>query len=1029
MKTNENINNERGRLIVDSDKMNEFSQQFAANTDDVFAIWTPESEILFINNQFENIFHRPASEIQNNISVLLEWIYPADLDRIKQKSNSFADLKFLESGFRFRIVLPDKNESWLWYRGKALRDKDGRIFRYIGVISDITDFRKVQKELLVNSLSFDKNDNALIWFRENGSIIYTNQAARKLYGYIHQEITEQNYFGLIHSEKNEENWQNLWNTYKKSGITTVEQKHIRKDGSIFPAEVRIIYFQFEGAEYIFAYVTDVTERKMLETGNSFRRNFEHLIFNISTRFINLNLDDVDINIDMALKEICNFLQKNATYIFIYDQERAGVILKHFYFPGAPDTKIIKELTFPFEKDSWHYQSLLDQETIQIKALDKFDKKDILMDTFLDLGILSFSHLGLFYQNKLIGFFGLASKSKNGSGLNDEIELLRIVGDIFINASERKHTIQKLQYSEQTYREIYNASVDAIVIHDAETGKIVDVNQSMLDMFEISYEEALTINIGDLSDTTNPSKLSLGIHLIHKAQKNPQVFEWKSKTKSGKAFWTEVSLRSAKIHGATRIVALIRNINDRKLTEGLLKKSEEQYRMIIEGQNDLIVKLDLNGNFNFVSLSFCKMFGKTEEEFLGKPFRLLVHEEDMETTNLAMENLYNPPHTCYIEQRAKTANGWKWLAWNDTAILDHNAEVLEIIGVGRDITYQKMVENALRESEEQFRSIVQNLSDVVFLLDEKGNIKYVTPSCEEYLGHTIEELLGYSIFDLIHDEDRWLAEENIQLHNKGNDYTVPYEVRMKHYSTSWRVFEVKSQSMLNHPSVKSVIYTISDITERKLMEKQVLDAIIKTEEKERERFAKDLHDDLGPLLSSIKMYIGMLDKTTDKKKQRFIIDNLYDIVKESIATTKEVSNDLNPHVLNNYGLISAIELFIEKVSSEIKVDFEQNLDSARYAPAIELSLYRISKELINNTIKHANAQQIKLRYHEKDARLSLYYEDDGSGLPPGALKAKKPGGMGLSNIISRAKSLNASYNFHTKSTKGFKFEMHVPLIQD
>ena len=94
---------------------------------------------------------------------------------------------------------------------------------------------------------------------------------------------------------------------------------------------------------------------------------------------------------------------------------------------------------------------------------------------------------------------------------------------------------------------------------------------------------------------------------------------------------------------------------------------------------------------------------------------------------------------------------------------------------------------------------------------------------------------------------------------------------------------------------------------------------------------------------------MLDKTTDKEKQKYIIENLYDIVKESIATTKEVSNDLNPHVLNNYGLISALELFIEKVSSEIQIEFEQNLDSSRYAPAIELSLYRISKELINNTI--------------------------------------------------------------------------------
>jgi signal transduction histidine kinase len=214
-----------------------------------------------------------------------------------------------------------------------------------------------------------------------------------------------------------------------------------------------------------------------------------------------------------------------------------------------------------------------------------------------------------------------------------------------------------------------------------------------------------------------------------------------------------------------------------------------------------------------------------------------------------------------------------------------------------------------------------------------------------------------------------------------------------------------------------------------MEKQVLNAIIKTEEKERERFAKDLHDDLGPLLSSVKMYIGMLKKVTNKEKQEFILENLQEIVKEAITTTKEVSNDLNPHVLNNYGLISALKLFVDKLSGNVNIDFQEDIGDSRYSSAIELSLYRISKELINNTIKHAQANSIKLKIWEKGNTLSLLFEDDGKGLTDEAFKIKKPGGMGLSNIISRAKSLNANHTFHTNIKKGFKFEMQVPLIQE
>jgi len=138
--------------------------------------------------------------------------------------------------------------------------------------------------------------------------------------------------------------------------------------------------------------------------------------------------------------------------------------------------------------------------------------------------------------------------------------------------------------------------------------------------------------------------------------------------------------------------------ERKQAEKELVESEEKYRLLVENQTDMIVKVDLEGRFLFVSPSYCKVFGKTEEELLMRNFMPLVHEEDQERTARNMEKLFQPPFSVYIEQRAMTKDGWKWLGWMDTAILDDNGNVEEIIGVGRDITDIKQAEKEKIEAQ-------------------------------------------------------------------------------------------------------------------------------------------------------------------------------------------------------------------------------------------------------------------------------------------------------------------------------------------
>ncbi|MFO7729067.1 MAG: PAS domain S-box protein [Desulfonatronovibrio sp.] len=154
-------------------------------------------------------------------------------------------------------------------------------------------------------------------------------------------------------------------------------------------------------------------------------------------------------------------------------------------------------------------------------------------------------------------------------------------------------------------------------------------------------------------------------------------------------WMEISEYRTKNQ---ETVCILKDITQRKNYEEALRRSEAKYRLLIENQTDLVVKVDPEGKFEFVSKSYCDLFGKEEDELLGQNFMPLVHEDDQEKTAQAMQKLYEPPYCCYLEQRVFTRNGMRWLAWSDKAILDDENNVVSIVGVGRDITDVKKAES-------------------------------------------------------------------------------------------------------------------------------------------------------------------------------------------------------------------------------------------------------------------------------------------------------------------------------------------------
>jgi signal transduction histidine kinase len=215
--------------------------------------------------------------------------------------------------------------------------------------------------------------------------------------------------------------------------------------------------------------------------------------------------------------------------------------------------------------------------------------------------------------------------------------------------------------------------------------------------------------------------------------------------------------------------------------------------------------------------------------------------------------------------------------------------------------------------------------------------------------------------------------------------------------------------------------------RKEKETEVLSAIVKTEENERMRFAKELHDGLGPLLSSIKMSVSTIRKQMGNDTDLRIIENADKLIDESIITIKEISNNISPHILNNFGLFKALQSFVTKIqnSHTINIVFNSNVDERRYNYNIEVVFYRVICELINNTLKHASAKRITIDLFEDKEELLLEYIDDGVGFSPEKIELTSQG-MGLANLKSRIDSLNGTSQIVSRKGKGVCFTIKIKV---
>jgi signal transduction histidine kinase len=224
----------------------------------------------------------------------------------------------------------------------------------------------------------------------------------------------------------------------------------------------------------------------------------------------------------------------------------------------------------------------------------------------------------------------------------------------------------------------------------------------------------------------------------------------------------------------------------------------------------------------------------------------------------------------------------------------------------------------------------------------------------------------------------------------------------------------------------LIYRI--INSYNTIEKQQALRALEVEYKERKRIAADLHDGLGSILSSIALFIKLIEKDCTHNKENKSLIQVKELSGIALENLEATINNLNPSILNKYGLLKSLEILCDKINDTGQVNCVVNSTNPEITldPNMELNVYRICNELINNTLKHANASKLFFDIQQIKKTVVILYRDNGIGFSPELIHTSDEEKMGLRNIINRIESFGGKYEINTGEGKGVEIKLSFTI---
>jgi len=342
---------------------------------------------------------------------------------------------------------------------------------------------------------------------------------------------------------------------------------------------------------------------------------------------------------------------------------------------------------------------------------------------------------------------------------------------------------------------------------------------------------------------------------------------------------------------------------------------------------------------------------------------------------------------------------------------------------QDISNYKRIESSLEKTDRKYKKILHETSDAVLILNNDFSIKEINSSGLKLLGIDKLEQNDITFLQFIDEKDAKIIQmTGLELGKLTNHHLKIYR---KNFDDSIQVL----LNFRNIPNVNEFIVFMKDVSGELHLHQLMLRTVVQTQEKERERFARDIHDDLGQQLSALKFNLSALRSYIPNEQARELLIESENILIDALASVRSICFDLMPKSLEKNGLIETIRELIRTMEAmnHVTIDLLVEDDFPVLTDAINVALYRIIQEFINNSIRHGKSFNIKIVFKKLQNFVLMYLSDDGKGFDMSDASRKK--GNGLENIESRAKAYNGIANFSSKPGLGTSCEIRMPILNE
>jgi PAS domain S-box-containing protein len=605
-------------------------------------------------------------------------------------------------------------------------------------------------------------------------------------------------------------------------------------------------------------------------------------------------------------------------------------------------------------------------------------------------------------------------------------------------SERSRAEKALQESEEKYRQLFNTVSDSVLVFDAETREFTDVNNAATTLYGYSKEEFFKLKHSDITCEPKKSDESIKQTIFGEICRIPLRYH---KKKDGTKFPVEISSGAFKLGNRQMVCGVVRDITDRmEIEQALQVRTDELEERLKElnclyGISNLVeqqyISLEeiLQGTVDLIPPSWqypeitCARIIIQDREWKTKNFRETIWKQvgDIKVHGELSGNL----EVYYLEEKPEI---------NEGPFLREERNLINAITrlTGR-IVERKQGEEALRASEDKYRSIFENIQDVYYEVTLDGKIIEISPSIEEVSIYKREEIIGHSLYDTYVDPKK--REEFVKELLK-NGKATNYEILLKDKDDSQGYCSVTAKLVRDkHGNPIKIIGSMHNITERKQAEEQIhalTQELMKAQENERQMISCYLHDNMAQNLSALIIDCETLldNQPSIRPEIRQKVSEMSKMLRECIKEVRNLSYDLRPPVLDELGLVQALFQYCDDFSEDngINVDFHSaGMKDLQLDFDIEINLYRLIQEGLVNIKKHAAASHVTIRLVAAFPNIILRIDDDGIGFDVQKRMATitKEKRMGIRSMEERAKLLKGEMEIQSKPDQGTKISIKFP----